>query len=86
MAAEGKGVTQATAERCNLNFKPTLEIGGDACFVGAAAHRFGQESTMLESPILDVITVVVIAAVLWSIFRSKVLTNVVRLAELLGKK
>jgi hypothetical protein len=38
-------------------------------FVGAAARRFGQESTMLETPILDVVAVLVIAAVLWSIFR-----------------
>jgi hypothetical protein len=37
-------------------------------FVEAAARRFA-ESTMLETPILDVVTVLVIAAVLWSIFR-----------------
>jgi hypothetical protein len=40
-----------------------LEFGRDLALplVGAAARCFGQESAMLETPILDVVTVVVIA-------------------------
>jgi hypothetical protein len=66
----GKGVTQATAERRNPNFKPHWKLAATLAlaFVGAAARRF-EESAMLETPILDVVTVLVIAAVLWSIFR-----------------
>jgi len=72
-----KSVTQATVNRRNLNFKlhwkldPALALAS----VGAAyrpskpARRFGQESAMLETPILVVLAVLVIVAILWSIFR-----------------
>jgi hypothetical protein len=65
-----KGVTQATADRRNLDFKPHWKLDATLAlaFVGAAVRRF-EETTMLETPILDVVTVLVIAAVLWSIFR-----------------
>jgi hypothetical protein len=70
---------QAIADRSNLNFKPhwklfqtTLEIGSDPCFSvrrsspfpSKPVRSFGQKSAMLESPILDVVTLLVIAAVL----------------------
>jgi hypothetical protein len=46
----------------------TLSLGPEWRNFGPA-RRFCQESAMFETPILDVVTVLVIAAVLWSIFR-----------------
>jgi hypothetical protein len=67
---------QAIADRRNLNFKPhwkwaaTLALAFvEALFPSKPVRSFGQKSAMLETPILDVVTLLVIAAVLWSIFR-----------------
>jgi hypothetical protein len=40
-----------------------------AYWLSKPARSFGQESAMLETPIFDAVAVLVIVAVLWSIFR-----------------